>query len=539
MSELLNAALDDSCYFKFLKETFDVVMEFSISTIRFYIGFLLCDSFINCNAFISWCVEVSFVEFWLNRLFKSLVEKFYPKVINSAFFDFFFPKLLALWVVSFLFHQSLLVLLFSQTLYWLFAFYSKLFCRLLVESLTLFYYYQNPWIVFPIVVNSILTLFYFIDSIFQTRILNFVSHFPFFEFLLKEWGIAIVLTKPHNRSNDFQNDSTQLPGLTKEEHYQYSILNSRYFIHHNFEVLKEKFETLRIFLADEYYAHQSYYTDQKNHVHVLPLEWREFEKYRQRVSGHERLGMLKSYYANPYHGAWRMFSNDHNWGANDVKSVDNRQNLFLDKHVEFILTIWLAIKNEHSQSQHPDIVKIKSEMFIKVLANTNRFRNLHLHRGRRESDMDDLHADKMGDIKLLLCTLLPIVAEKHSNKYLTIGILKKFLDSYVKSIWIEQFLLLQKDEQQELSNIWKKICKRESFFHEYEGMNHFLKLTPHHKEDFRVKMNSVYGRTWLQKKDFVAMVDSFFENHEPHSHPYLNEVSQEMDFIVDRHMSYV
>lgn len=533
MSEMLNARLEESSYFKFLKQTFDVVMEFSISTLRFYMGFMLSDSFINCNAFISWCVEVSLAEFCLNHFIKSSVENFYPKILNSAFFDFFFPKLLSLWIVSLLFHQSLLVLLFSQALYWLFTFYSKLFSRLLVESLTLFYYYQNPWIIFPIVINLLFTILYFVDSIFQSGILNFIGHFPFFQHLLKEWGIAIIEVKPYENEN-LDHESTQLPGLTHEEHLQYIVLKNRYISQLNTKVIKEHFETLRAFLADEYYAHQAFYTDKKNHVHVLPLDWREFEKLSQKFPAHERIAMLKSYYTNPYHSAWRMLSTDNHWGGNDVKSLDCRKKLFLDKHIEFILTVWMAIKNEHSQSKHPDVIKIKSDMFIKVLANTNRFRNLHLHRGRREMDMDDMHADKMGDIKLLLCTLLPVVGEKHSDKYLTLGILKKFLDSYVKSLWIEHFLFSEGGVQRELSKIWKNICKRESFFYEYENNMSILRLTPHHKEDFLVKMNTLYGRGWLQKKEFLNMVNDYFENHEPHLQSYLNEVSQEMDFIVTR-----
>lgn len=536
MSELLNARLNQSYFFKFLNETFDIVMDLSISTIRFYLGFLLVDNFINCNAFISWCVEVSVLEFCLNRFFKYLIEKYYPKIIQSAFFDFFVPKLLALWIVSFVFHQSLLVLLFSQALYWLFTFYSKLFCRMLIESLTLFYYYQNPWIVFPVVINLLLSLLYFIDSFFQLGILNFVSHFPFFEHLFKEWGFAIIQDRTSLHDYRKQDESSELPGLTNEEHYQYSILKNKYLTHLTPKTLKDHFDTLKNFLADEYYAHQAFYTDKKNHVHVLPLEWSEFEKIRLKVPSHERVSMLKSYYANPYHAAWRMLSPENPWASNDVKSSNSRQKLFFDKHLEFVLTVWLAIKNEHGFSQQSDLIKIKSDLFIKVLANTNRFRNLHLNRGRREPDIDDLHADKMGDIKLLLSTLLPIVAEKHSDKHLNISILKKFLESYVKSIWIEHFLLLSKEQQQQAALIWKKISNKERHFHEFEDSMNFIKITQHHREDFIVKMNSVYGRSWLNKKELVATVDAYFTHHQPHLHSNLNEVVQELDFMVEHHI---
>ncbi len=136
----------------------------------------------------------------------------------------------------------------------------------------------------------------------------------------------------------------------------------------------------------------------------------------------------------------------------------------------------------------------------------------------------------------MLSTLLPIVAEKHSDKHLSFSILKKFLESYVKSIWIEHFLLLSKEQQQEATLIWKKIGKKEIKFNEFKENMNFIKITQHHREDFIVKMNSVYGRGWLNKKEFVAMVDEYFTNHQPHFHSNLNEVAQELDFIVEHHI---
>ena len=131
--------------------------------------------------FISWCFEISFIDYFLNRLLSFFLKNINPEIVSSDLIKHVFPKMVSLWLVSSLLHQSLLVLLFSQALYWLFASYSKLFSRLLVESFSLFYYYQCIWLIIPIVINISLSLLYCIDLFCETELLAKISHISFFE----------------------------------------------------------------------------------------------------------------------------------------------------------------------------------------------------------------------------------------------------------------------------------------------------------------------------------------------------------------------
>jgi len=528
----------DNLYLEFLDKTYDVLMEICASALRLYVGFSITNEYINCNSFISWCFEISFIDYFLNRFLSYFFELINPEVVNSDLIKHVFPKMVSLWLVSLLLHQSLLVLLFSQAVYWLFASYSKLFSRLLVESLSLFYYYQSIWLIAPILINLGLSLLYCIDLFYETDFLAKISHISFFEMFLKEWGLAVIPyhSRQKNRSERCA-QITKMPGLSDEDNFHYHVLKQRYLTSTTPAFIQHHLQEFRSFLATEYYQHQASYVDNKQNVHVLPLEWNDFVKYRQRVFGHERVSMLKTYYQNQYHSAWRMISNEHDWGGNDQRTISLRHQLLEPQQLEFIVTLWLALKKKN-EYQNFDV---KAQLLIKVLHHFNRYGNFYMHRGRIEYDRDDMFSDKPGEIEVLYQHLLPIIAEKNSYEKLTTRSLRQLLVSFSDSIIKENFISLTPVQQHEMIDILQKIQIGETSFDEYAHLFEPFNLSGQDKDYFLLKLNTLFGRRWIDVPEYISMIEYYFSSYtlQPnHLYEMFSNISNDTEFKHQMRLRY-
>jgi hypothetical protein len=536
MAENSEYIYDQSFYVVSLTRVYEIIKDFFTSSLRLYIGFLLASSFINTTSLLTWCLELSLVNYFLQSVITKFLDEYYPRIIQNRILLETFKKMLSLGIVGVLYQRSLLVLLFSESLYWLFTYYSKIFSRLLVESLTVYYYYQSLWFIFPLLINVFLSVLYFIDTVHETELLASFSQFSFFKFFLNEWGIAITSFHPPLETKLTRKQfisSKAFKGLSDEDNYHFSILKQRYFPFATHQTLEEGIRDLEEFLADQYYKHQVCYVDNKQNIHVLPLNWNEFQRSCSRVAGHERLKMLKAYYQNSYHGAWRLLSRQPEWKSNDKISRSLLNELQQFKNLEFIITIWNAIRHEHGISKDPQVFKIKSEMFIKILAKINRFRNGHMYHGRREDDLDDLLADKMANMDVSFNLLFQLVCEKHQEEKLTPNVLIKLLHSFTKTLWTESLSKLEEEHSEELARLWDIISTHGENFQEHETHFEIFKLSNHHKDDFYLKMNALFGKKWLDDTRYKEIIDIHFES-EPqhqllkHSHIF-SEVLREFD----------
>lgn len=500
----------DNLYLEFLHKTFNFLMDICASALRLYLGFSIANEYINCNSFISWCFEISLIDFFLNQFFSFFLKKINPEIINSVLITHVFPKMLSLWLVSLLLHQSLLVLLFSQALYLLFASYSKLFSRLLVESFSLFYYYQCIWLIVPIVINISLSLLYCIDLFCETELLAKISHISFFELFLKEWGLAVIpyYARQNNRSERGA-QITKSPGLSDEDNFHYHVLKQRYLTSTASTFIQHYLEELRSFLASEYYQHQACYVDNKQNIHALPLEWNDFVKYRQRLFGHERVSILQAYYQNQYHSAWRLLSQEQEWGGNDPRTNTLRLKLFEPQQLEFIVTLWLALKK---QNEHQNF-DVKANLLIKLLHHFNRYGNFYKNRGRIEYDRDDLFSDKPGDIQVFYQCLLPIMAEKNPHEKLTPRSLRQLLVSFSDSIIKENFISLTPGQQNEMFDVFQKIQAGETSFEEYARLFRPFNLSAQDKDYFLLKLNTLFGRKWIDAPEYISIIEDYFSSY--------------------------
>ena len=529
---------DENTYVRFLNQVYDLMMDFSISSLRLYVGFLLANNFANCDSLLTWCLEISFVDYICERAIDKYIRSKYPQMIKNSTLFHIFPRMLSFGILSVLYQQSLLILLFSETLYWLFTYYSKIFSRLFAESLTLLYYYKNPWLILPLFINIILSLLYFLDSIYETELLASFSQFSFFKFFLTEWGLAITPFHQPRKTLLQKNNNTHsyatYNGLSEEDNYHFSILKQRYLPYVTELTIDEILHQILEFLADSYYKHQIFFTDKKNNVHVLPLEWINFQRMTYRVSAHERLKMLQAYYQHPYHTAWRLLKNQNEWCSKDENTNFFRTELWSATTLEFIATIWEALKQDHGISNDPNVFSIKSEMFIRVLAKINRFRNGHLYHGRREHDLDDLMGDKIATMEILYNLLFPLVAERHSQERLSLEVLNKLLHSFTKSIWIENYSKLAPLQRQELAQIWQTILTNEQRFHDQIKYFDVFKLDSTHKNDFYLKMNALFGKQWLEDIRYAQMIEIHFDSVQPHiikHHHIFSEAMSEFESI--------
>ena len=520
----------DNLYLESLHKTYDTLIDICASALRLYLGFSITNEYINCHSFISWCFEISFIDYFLNRFLSFFLKNINPEIVHSDLIKHVFPKMLSLWLVSLLLHQSLLVLLFSQALYLLFASYSKLFSRLLVESFSLFYYYQCIWLIVPIVINISLSLLYCIDLFCETELLANISHISFFELFLKEWGLAVI---PYHARKKHRSEKisqiTKMQGLSDEDNFHYHVLKKRYLTSTAPAFIQHHLEEFRSFLASEYYQHQASYVDNKQNIHALPLEWNDFVKCRQRLFGHERVSILQTYYQNQYHSAWRLLSQEQEWGAHDPKSIALRIRLFEPQQLEFIVTLWLALKK---QNEHQNF-DVKANLMIKSLHHFNRYGNYYRHRGRIEYDRDDMSSDKLGDMQVLYQHLLPIIAEKHSHEKLTPRSLRLLLVSFSDSIIKENFISLTPGQQHEMLDVFQKIQHGETSFEEHPYLFQPFNLSEQDKDYFLLKLNTLFGRRWIDVPEYISMIEDYFSSYTlqlNHLYALFSNISNDTEF---------
>ena len=108
------------------------------------------------------------------------------------------------------------------------------------------------------------------------------------------------------------------------------------------------------------------------------------------------------------------------------------------------------------------------------------------------------------------------MVERHSEEHLSPEVLHKFLHSFTKSTWIENFSKFDNEQRQELTQIWQTILIDEHQFYEQERFFESFKLSSIHKDDFYLKMNALYGKQWLEDIRYTQMIDMHFDAILPH-----------------------
>jgi len=506
-----------------------VVYDFSIIAFRWYFGFLLASSFVHINVLIDWLLEISFIDYLLTKILHSIALIFLPEELkNSLISSQVFPRMILIWILSVFLNQSLLLLLFSQTLYWLFTLYSSLFLTLSVESISLVYYFSSFWFLLPLLVNVGLSLLYFLDLLCSTHFLYRFTNFAFFKHILTEWGFHIPIENNQNihikNELGLNKNINTLEGVLEEERFQYFVLRDRYLLNNSDKFLQENLEDLKNFIAQEYYTNQAFYVSYTKYVHLLPLEWSEFSKYRLRVTPSEQGKMFKEYFNNDCHGAWRLLSKSNPWQFENQENVQLKEAFFEKKNIEFIITIWLAIKSFSNDSTKQEIFKEKLSVFIKILSRFNRLRNSAILSNEILLKDTNEEGDKLGHLQTLYVNLLSLVSEKHSHEVLSLNVLKHLLASFAKSIWLVKLSFLDLERIQEIKSVWQDILNGNIDYKEHHSIFLEFNFSQSNKDDFLLKMNTLFGRKWRETNDLMVLIDSYFTPDHSHinSHPILN-----------------
>lgn len=504
---------DDSYAFFVLSEVSESIFEYCFLGFRWLISFLLAGNFVNTHALVDWFVEIALIDFLLNRVLTLFFDFCLSQDTNLQLFKIICSRMLSAWIISLLLHQSLLIILFSQVLYWLFTTYSQFFSRRIIESISVFYYFSNWWLLFPVIVNLSVSLIYIIDMMLSTNMLFKLMQFKFIKRFLEEWGINTLidvksLLKENIQIHEYSN-KTQYHGLSVEENLNFHILKQRYLHPNSKEFIGAQIEDLKAYLAEEYYAHQIQMTIH-HMTYSLPLEWRDFLNYRLRVSPFEQVEMYHAYLHHEYHSAWRLLSQNNDWVWADPQNILNKQSFLEPKNLEFLTTIWIALKKQYQEHGEAQLFKTKADMFIKVLARVNRFGN-HQNQFYLNFFRNDNEADKIGPISLLYTNLMALVSEKHQETYISQGIVQHLLDSFAKSTWVTQMLKQDRSELQYLYHIWQGIIENKYQYSEYHHFFYPYNFSKSHREDFILKMNILFGKNWLHTASYLNLMDSFFK----------------------------
>jgi hypothetical protein len=515
-----------SIFVLFIKQT---LFDFSIIAFRWYFGFLLSSSFVNLNVLIDWIFEISLIDYLLTNILNYFIVIFFPEEIKVSFFaSQVFPRMFSIWLVSLFLNQSLLLLLFSQTLYWLFTIYSKLFLTLAVESVSFVYYFSSFWLLLPLMINLSLSFLYFLDLFCLTNFLYQFSNMAFIKHMLAEWGFHVQVE--HNQTanvkteNIFHNNIDKLDGLLEEDNFQYLVIKDRYLINKTDKFLQENLDDLRNFIAQEYYKNQAFFVSNTKYVHLLPLEWAEFSKYRLRVLPSEQVLMFKEYFNNDSHGAWRLLSKSNPWLFKDRENTELKDAFFEQRNIEFIVTIWLAIKSLSHDPNKQDIFKEKLDTFIKILSRFNRLKNSVLSSETFENNTDDKEGDKLGHLQILYSNLLSLVSEKQSHVVLSQNLIQHLLDSFAKSIWLIKLSSLDIERIQEIKSVWLDIMNKQIDYEDHHAIFLEFNFSQSNKDNFILKMNTLFGQKWREKNDFLILIDSYFmpDDIQNKLHPVLN-----------------
>lgn len=525
MPEYTISECKDSFLLYVVSGTTETAFQYCLNGFRWFIGILMAGTLINTHVLLDWILEITLIDFLISKLLRLTFDCCLPRELDYELFKTVATRMLSAWLVSLLLSQSLLVILFSQIIYWLFTTYSQFFSKMIVESLTIFYYFMNGWLLLPVSLNLLLSFIYVLDLMFSTEMLFNLLQFRFLKMILDEWGINTGIQKKitidQNVKNQLQSKMTKYPGLSDEENLNIYILKERYLFLNTDTFIQEQFNELRSYLALQYYAHQS--TILLNDIeYFLPLEWIEFMTYRLRVSPIQQVEMFKKYLENDYHGAWRFLSKENPWMSTDPQNISNKEYLFESKNLEFIITIWMVLKNQYQEKRSDRIFKTKVDMFIKILSRVNRLRNQH-NNFHENSIFSDCGGDRIGDYSLLYVNLISLISEKHPEEYISINLIKHLLDSFAKSIWIDCFLKLAPEEMHYLCNSWALVIEDASLYSDYHQLFYTYNFSKSHRDDFILKMNILFGKNWLETGNYMSVIDNYFDStqNNSHSHPYL------------------
>ena len=287
----------------------------------------------------------------------------------------------------------------------------------------------------------------------------------------------------------------------------------------------ENLEDLKAFLAQHYFKNQAYLESSRKTIYLLPLEWLEFIKYRLRVTPRDQVKMFKTYFFNDVHGAWRLLNKSNPWISTNKENIKLKEQFFDKKNLEFIITIWLSLKSQHTDLDEQDVYKIKIDIFIKILSRFNRFRNFHNDSNEiLDRELDDEEGDKLGPMNILFPNLLSLVVEKHPQELLSETLLNHLLQSFSKSIWVLKLSELEMDAIQNLKHIWEGVIDKKFTYDEHHHVFLGFNLSKFHKDDFLLKMNTLFGRQWLDTDEYFVLINGYFNlvDENTHSHPFLN-----------------
>ena len=482
-------------------EANEELQAFFLNYYRMSMGFLLCCQFTNTQSFLDWSFSLCFIDMILKRVIQFLLEFSLPVELYYLYQNKRLSEFLSLACLSWFFQQSLLILLFTKTIYSLFYIFCQLFSHQPLQTVVLSYYFNDLWLIVPLLAKTLLSFFFIVDAFFSLQILKKMVSYPFFLTLLKEFGIQ----------------STDVMHLCKthlirfEESYQYQALMM--FQKIKIDLVLASFDykvglnKLKQDLEQRYHQKPATYTDRDGQVYQLPLDWQHLSYFLTTKDEYQSQEIIRAYYQHPVHTVWRMLQLKNPWCDKRKEYVAYHQFFLKKDYLQWFVYFW---QEEHAL--------LKTDNFIKALAKLYRIGNQEkkIEKGGLVHVDDNLLADSPGNEEAIQTLIIGYLETSIKVNILTEKKLKVHLHQFIKHVWEKRLMAFTKIEFNQFSSIWKSILEQDAlwfmFADKYPGLELNIKL----KKEFEDVIFSVYGDILKQYPEFFEIIDAFFSSQHQH-----------------------
>lgn len=477
------------------------VQHYALNYYRMMIGFWLCKQFINTQSLLDWSISLSFVDLVLTRTIQYGLESIIPEQLSYLYQNTRLSELLSLSCLSYFFQQSLLVLILSRTLYYLFYFFCQIFSRQPIQTLLISYYLNNILLVFPLLVKIILSCLFMFDSFLSLQICKNLFLTPLLIRFLSEFGITESDLRSLSRIHINRHDDS----------YQYQEI--MLFQKSKIDSVLEEFnyqESLSMFrqlLIQRYHDDPAVYLARDGQLHDLPLDWQHLTYFlvgKDRYQVHE---ILKAYYQHPIHTVYRMIQAENPWGDKSPEMLKRHAHYTRKDYLQWFIYFWLEEQSF-----------LQTDKYLHSLAHLYRLGNQEkkIQARMQISTFDNLLGDLPGNEESIQSFILGYLETSTQVNILTETKLKVHLHQFIKHVWEKRLMTLSSFQFSQFRDIWKNIMEQNAFWFMFSDNYQGLELNLDLKKTFEAKILALYGDILSKSPEFCEIIDSFFTNKHQH-----------------------
>lgn len=465
------------------------------------IGFILCHQYINTQSLLDWSISISLTDMIFRRIIQYGLEWFIPESLSFLYQNKKLSQFLSLACLSYLFQQSLLILMMSKILYFLFYIFCQLFSHQPLQIFVIAYYLHNAWLILPLIIKLCLSFVFWIDSLLSLQILKRIAVSPILLTWLKEFGVqkkdVMSLGRMHANRHDLSYQYQDMMALQKTT-VEAAFAKFKY---------PEELIQFKQYLALRYKESPAIYRAPDGQSHSLPIDSKRLSYFLLGKDIFQTNEILKAYYQHPIHTVWRVLQSENSW--QDKNNDYHQSHKFYSRmdYLQWFVYLW---QEENLQS--------KDEHFIQLLAHLCRLGNKE-----RQAEgpiyvveVDNLSADRPGNEEAIQGFIIQYLSTSTGINVLTETKLKIHLHEFFKDNWEKILKTLSPLQFKQLTSLWKTIMEQDGLwsmlFDNYRGFELNLAL----KKSFEEQIRLSYGDILDKSQDFCEIINAYFFNRHQH-----------------------